>query len=273
MALFWCRWAPSLDGRGAVKLVGYFDESEDDSTFCLAGWFAPSHHWAPFEDTWSSILHDEGITPEFKASDCVNRRGAFEEWTDRSKRQRVERRLIGVLTDNPYLSPSGLLAVFDRGAYKEILAPHIKSQLRGFDKPWLLAFVQLTLRMVEGQEVANRLSGLEDRIELHFDEQDEFSGRAQRLVKEARQSDPRINRLLGDVTFGDSRGRPGLQMADMLAYEARRAVTALFAEDQLPRDEWTQIQNAKLPNGGPRVWPFLWDRELQEFYRDGGLLR
>jgi len=79
-------------------------------------------------------------------------------------------------------------------------------------------------------------------------------------VREGMKIDPGCRAFLGPVVFEDSREQPGLQMADLLAYEARKVLTDIFKRTNTqPRDQWMQIQRSKLPNGGPRVWPFLWD--------------
>jgi hypothetical protein len=43
-----------------LEIKGYFDESEEaDTSFCMAGWFAPTDRWRPFEDQWATILQKE----------------------------------------------------------------------------------------------------------------------------------------------------------------------------------------------------------------------
>lgn len=57
------------------------------------------------------------------------------------------------------------------------------------------------------------------------------------------------NLTLADVTFAASHAAVGLQMADLIAYEARKALTAVILDDEERgiRDEWMELMRAGVP--------------------------
>jgi hypothetical protein len=228
--------APILKAEvvAVVKVAGYFDESEDASTFCLAGWLAPTHHWDPFEKAWQSLVDEYGM-PEFHMYDCQARKGFWESWTNPADRWAVQFRFLDVLTKRPPPSPYGSVVAIDLDAHSTT----------GSAKPWLLAFDHILARMVELQRAFNWRTADFERLALVFDEKDEFRARALEMVDRAK-AQPEYRNVIGSVTFDDSKNQPALQAADLLAYEARRAVTALYKKNQLPRAQWLQLKNAKM---------------------------
>lgn len=244
----------------AVRFTGYCDESFDDNLFCMAGVIGPAHHWGPFEDAWATVLRDEGLT-EFKASDCVNRRGEFKDWTNPQDRSRVQERLVNIILGSPYLPfPMGIWVGIDKDAFTETLAPTIrKTAERSYDEPYLLAFTHLTARMVETQRTANAMVGASDRLGLIFDKQDEFAGRVLEMVKTIETT---AEFPFRGIAFDDSRRHAGLQAADMLAYEARRYLVDTHASPpRPPRWGWKQLHARQLSDGQPRVYGDYWDTD------------
>ena len=254
----------------ALDICGYFDESEqNDVSFCLAGWFAPKGQWAYFEESWLAILDEEGISPEFKMADCFARKGVFETWDDPTERQRVADRLLDLVLDHDGLMPSGLVIGFDLAAFDEIMAPVIRTNKPTYDKAWLWAFTYAVKEMVGAQAYASEMAGRSEQVSLSFDNHQEFKGRAKKYVEDARVADPDIRDHLGSFGFGDSKAQPAIQMADLLAWEARRAISEFLESGRSPtRPQWRSIYHAKRRDGGPRVIPYVLDRgKLDEYAR------
>jgi len=140
----------------AYKFVGCFDESEDKDVLCMAGFFAPAHHWPSFGGAWLRIVASVGMV-EFHAADCENRTGFFETWDKPTERRAVEQRFLDLITKRADPSPVGFVVGIDLVAYARTLGPSLKSTLaRGYHKAWLLAFVHALNRMVEAQRIANQ---------------------------------------------------------------------------------------------------------------------
>jgi hypothetical protein len=257
-----------VDIVAVLRFAGYFDESEDAGIFCIAGFFAPTHHWGAPEAAWSDILTAEGLrnpdpkkAPEFKMEHCENRKGSFEDWMDVDERRRVQRRFIDVIADNPTPIPAGIAVSLDIPAFQTTLAPRIAQALPGlsYHKPYLFAFTRVLAKMIELQEAANAVLGADGRIDLFFDEKKEFQGRALELYSQAKEA----GYALGACSFVDSAEHPGLQMADVLAYEFRKNLTeSILATPQAPaRWQWTRLQTARVPGGAPRIFEDHFDAE------------
>ena len=117
------------------------------------------------------------------------------------------------------------------------------------DRPYLFAFTRVLDRMILLQSSVNVRLGIDERIGLLFDEKDEFAGRAQQLSKEARASGYPI----GGVAFVDSSEHPGLQMADVLAYEVRRYLTETVRAAQPAAPGWQGLRSWARPSRAVRA--------------------
>ena len=85
-----------------------------------------------------------------------------------------------------------------------------------------------------------------------------FRGRVARWAAEVKTT---TNLPLAGVTFAESQSAVGLQMADLIAYEARKALTAVILDDEERgiRDEWMELMRATGPGGQRRIYGTLWD--------------
>jgi hypothetical protein len=247
------------------KQLGYFDESEDQDFLCIAGLFGPAHHWQPFNDAWAAVLGEVGVA-EFHTQECENRKGFWESWNDPTKRRAVQQRFLDLIVKNPSPSPVGVVVGIDLRGFRATVGPAIKTLLprQGLDKPWISAFMHVLGRLVDAQGLSNEMTGQDERVDLYFDEKDEFRGRVENMLTEANANS---DYPLGGVTFCDSRVHPGLQAADLVAYEARRCLTEVIlgTPPKPVREQWVQLMEAKLPSGAQRVWGDLWDVETMTF--------
>lgn len=242
------------------RSTGYFDESEDATTLCLAGLFAPDHHWHPFESAWRSLLEEYGMA-EFHCADCEHGDGFFESWTNPADRTAVEQRFIDLIVSNPSPAPAGYIAVIDVPAFMMAVGgkPKVPRRER---QPWMFAFRQVFDRMVEAQEMMNKTFSVDERADLVFDEKDEFAGRVNELLKSV-QSDRHFP--IGTVSFVNSRARVGLQAADLLAFEARRVLTDSIVGGKPVRPQWSRLMRAADFAGAPRFFAHYWDAATLEF--------
>ena len=53
----------------------------------------------------------------------------------------------------------------------------------------------------------------------------------------------------------------GLQMADLIAYEMRKALSAVILDDETKgiRDQWMHLMAATMPGGQRRIYANFWD--------------
>jgi hypothetical protein len=112
--------------------------------------------------------------------------------------------------------------------------------------------------MLYAQRLTNNALGVHETIDLICDEKDEFSARVSRRVKEVKET---TDHPLADVTFADSASAVGLQIADLVVYEMRKALTAVILNDEAHgiRDQWMQLMDATMPGGQRRIYATFWD--------------
>jgi len=240
------------------KYVGYCDESEDDTSLVLTCVFARAADWALIVRPWQFLLAEYEME-EFHAEHCEHRKGCWETWTDPTERLAAASRFLDLLTISHLPFPTVYATGVDLRCFKDIAAPMIRTAHpgRSLDAPWLLAFHQVLADMLYAQSFTNKALGTNQTIDLICDEKDEFSARVARRVKELQGTD----HPLAGVTFTNSESAVGLQMADLVAYEMRKALTAVILNDEARgiRDQWMQLMNARMPGGQRRIYATFWD--------------
>lgn len=252
-------WKP--DVMIPFKYVGYCDESEDDRSLVITCVFARAVDWAIIVPPWQALLNEYEI-PEFHAEHCEHRLGSWETWTDPTERSAAARRFLDLITGSQLPFPAVYATGVDLKSFKEIAAPTIGTAHPGkhLDAPWLLAFHQVLDDMLEAQSFTNESLGTPQKIDLICDEKDDFSGRVRRRATELKAT---TDHPLADVTFASSESAVGIQIADLVAYEMRKALTAVILNDEVRgiRDQMMQLMGAKLPGGELRIYATFWDEE------------
>jgi Protein of unknown function (DUF3800) len=243
------------------KYVGYCDESEDETSLVIVWVFARAADWVDIARPWRALLNEYEMQ-EFHAEHCEHRRGYWKSWTDPTDRSAAAGRFLDLITVNPLPFPTVYATGVDLNAFRQIAAPAIRSVHPGkhLDAAWLLAFHQVLDDMLEVQRFANETLGRLEKIDLICDEKDDFSARVKRRVAELKGT---TNAPLADVTFADSASAVGLQMADLIAYEMRKALTATILNDHTRgiRDQWMQLMNSRMPGGQRRIYATFWDED------------
>jgi hypothetical protein len=241
------------------KFVGYCDESEDDTSLVITCVFARAADWSIIVPPWQALLSEYEI-PEFHAEHCEHRKGSWETWTDPTERLTAASRFLDLITVNSLPFPAIYATGVDLKGFKEIAAPMIRTAHPGkrLDSPWLLAFHQVLDDMLDAQGFTNRAVGTHETIDLICDEKDDFSGRVNRRAKELKET---TDHPLAAVTFASSESAVGIQIADLIAYEMRKALTAVVLNDEARgiRDQMMQLMNAKMPGGQRRIYATFWD--------------
>ena len=227
-----------------VKMVGYFDESEDidSAVLSIAGVFGKADDWVDLERAWDDLLDDRCLS-EFKMSDSEKGR---HEWRGIIQEERWEgqRPFIELFSRNPNPSPIAVAVSVDLTSL-----PSPSRRKRPTADAWLEAFRVVLAQMIIAQDMFG-LTG--ERLALVFDVKDGVKGRATEIW-DRMKADPIFGHHLGSLTFTDSKLTPSLQMADMLAYEGRRILERI-KQGRPPTWQWTELAGATLPHvGGPRL--------------------
>ncbi len=241
------------------KYIGYCDESEDATSLVITCVFARAADWSYIVPPWQALLNEYEIT-EFHAEHCEHRKGSWETWTDPTARLAAASRFLDLITVNPLPFPAVYAAAVDLKGFREIAAPMIRAAHPGrrLDSPWLLAFHQVLDDMPYAQHFTNDSLRTHELLDLICDEKKEFSARIGRRVKELKET---TDQALAGVALANSESAVGLQMADLIAYEARKAITAVILNDRERgiRGQWMQLMGAKMPGGQRRIYATFWD--------------
>jgi Protein of unknown function (DUF3800) len=241
-----------------LDLRAYVDDSETLGTFSvLAGFVAAYDDWIKFDAKWRQTLREDGLT-EFKAHDCEKGQGEFEKYKgyEGKRRQICERYVSHICKANIW----GVAVAFDLQAY-DVHKPRLQ-ELRGptmgkkAGDPYFLAFqwvLQYLTRVCEGMDP-------QETIRVTFDNKPGFSGMSKNIYDELMASDitelDYRKRLDSGFGFDDSKKLPGLQAADLLAYEAKKRCEERLRDDpkrwQFDR-LWAKGRSALLLGEGPEM--------------------
>jgi hypothetical protein len=245
--------------RVPFKFVGYCDESEDETSLVITCVFARAADWTVAVRPWQALLTKYGM-PEFHAEHCEHRKGFWETWSDPSERLSVAHQFLDLIIANRLPFPTVYATGVDLRCFKDIAAPMIREAHPGkrLDAHWLLAFHQVLTGMLEAQRFTNNTLGTVERIDLICDDKNDFSGRVRRRVEEVKET---TDHPLAGVRFAGSESAVGIQMADIIAYEMRKALSAVILNDETHgiRDQWMQLMAATMPGGQRRIYVTFWD--------------
>jgi hypothetical protein len=190
-------------------LEAYFDESESEGkkVFVLAGWAAPAETWREFEVAWKATLDAFGLRC-FHSVDSAHRKREFAGWATERQRNLMNA-LVGALESRPMLGLSLRINLEDYDRLTKVHGPR-------WHRPYFLALWHCTVCVAE---IARHFG--EPDTTFVFAHQPEWSGRVPGHY--GRMKD--LNELYGTGSYGALRidmpaQTPGLQAADLLAYES-----------------------------------------------------
>lgn len=200
-----------------LDLTVFCDESETaGQMLSIAGYLGPAREWEALEPKWREALRTYKIT-EYHAHHCDKGIGEF---AGRSiaERAAISRDFINLIDS---VQINAVAVMLDTQDWKSTLGPFWKERDIPLDDSYFTGFT-LFVKLVS--DALDDLTG-EERVAFVFD-RSHFAGRAKlmysRLGELAKaQSEYDFAKRLGSLAFDDSERYPGLQAADLLAYEAR----------------------------------------------------
>lgn len=199
----------------------------------IGGLFGKEEHWGKFDRTWNKVLKSEKI-PFFHAVQCERGTGEFY-GLDVAKRGRLAERLLEVLLSS-HLQPC---------AYG-VVVPHFIEMSLEFRNhytnghPGVPYYLCLHHTFVAGSHAADGLPQ-EEQVHFTFEKQDEFEADAKASFEEFKKNKHWPNHYrLGRCHFAERdeyAHYPGLQAADLLAYEMYRHLDNRHFQPDL-KPEW-----------------------------------
>lgn len=220
-------------------LLAYADESGHAADLnCrhvgMAGIIAPSERWEEFDRLWLKILATFGLD-NFHMREYAHRRGPFAGWSE-EKRRTLMKELLDAIGS---LSPTIVGSVISMRAWRAL--PESDSEL--FVDPYYCCVQEFVFMAdVHGATVGD------DKVSIILSQNTEFRGRAKSLADLLLNSKT-MPGALASISYADMRVQPGLQAADLVAYET------VLAHDQVAR-------------GAEKTrYPFQRIRENDSFFR------
>jgi hypothetical protein len=203
--------------------VAYVDESGHSSNtdfFSLAACVADWREWREFNHRWTHALKTHAV-PYLHMWEFAGRREAFSGWTEEHRRGLMAACLAA-------LDSLGIITI---GAVMKV------SDYRRLDPENQAAFVDPTFCCFQDCLNGIALHGYFDfpgyMTDVIYSRQDQYAPMLRKLYRYA-AAHWRDGALLGVLDFQDMRSVPGLQLADLVAYELRHYYHLRNTRPELP---------------------------------------
>lgn len=192
-------------------MLAFADEgghSQSTDFVSMAFWVGRWDQWKEFNRRWQRALAANGA-PYLHMREYAHSRGAFEGWNE-NRRVALMRDCLACLDDLRIVVCAACMRVADFQA----LSPGDKASIAD---PYYACFQEC----IHGMQLAAYLGFPGDRTNVVYSQQDEF-GRSFRRIFEITRTSAKDGARLGVLSFQDMRNSPGLQLADLAAYELQK---------------------------------------------------
>lgn len=205
----------ALVGPSGVVLVlkAFFDESGRDKwslTFTFCGFIAALETWVAFERDWNEVLQDKPAIRYFKTHDWQTRKGQFKGWTKKARSEKAHR-LVDVIKSHRLC---GLMSAIPKKQYAVMVAGRVEQAIDNPVFPCLSDALYCCLEYRKERRSREHLA-------LVLDPCQDTDSRVIDAIERCKREDRKIGRILTLVLPPDSKLIPGLQAADMLAWNVR----------------------------------------------------
>lgn len=222
---------------GLPKYVSFVDESGHSKDFsqkflCLAGLIARKESWEALNEKWSTELRREGLTRPFHMRDFAARRGEFDGW-DETRRRRLLGNLLSIIESSQGV-PIG--SVISLEAFRRLR----DDAQEGFRDPHFMAFQNLTFHLAVAAFLANE-PGPVTMIYAHHPEYSEGLGSTKQLWEAVKAHNGMVRMQMESYSCGEQADYPGLQAADLWAYELRHHFDSIRPSEKKPRWAFQQF--------------------------------
>lgn len=223
-----------------TKYVSFVDEAghakdPNQSYLCLAGLVATEEAWNKFDAQWLTACASEGLKKPFHMKDLPARRGEFAGWGE-EKRRHLLTELFSAI------NRAGAIPIGSVVCIKGSDALPVEIQL-GFRDPHFLAFQSLTYQIAVAASM-QREPGPVTMIYAHHPEHSDGLWNTRDLWGAVRKYNRMVALFMESYLCGEQAEHPGLQAADLWAYELRHHFEGIRPTGLSPR--WPFRQFVKL---------------------------
>jgi tetratricopeptide (TPR) repeat protein len=210
-----------------MGLLGcYLDDSHDqrdEQVFAVAGFFGWSLGFIDAENNWGDCLEHHGLK-YFHAVECENVKGEFQKLRPRYKTLDHQKEAAAAIRDdfiaviNEATELDGIGLCISLETYRKVLAAEPNARIFLQDRHFYFAYHTLIIELVKRteKEFRNHWIGF---VCDDYSRRDE----AEAAYDQLKEKNPISARRMASMTHSDDKTVRALQMADLIAYEARRA--------------------------------------------------
>lgn len=235
---------PALARRGLYLMIHLFlDDSGKESEptnpwVCMAGYLCGWEPMVELNSKWQRLLLRHGIREiHMRQIIAIPLTGMYSrlDW-DQAKRDDVICEFVQAINETPM---SGVGVAVDVAAWRE----HKKARPHLFSDSIQQFCLERILSRVIGQM---HDAGIDESLALVFDTDPDFGTNRFKLFCGLMGHDNRAARRLTSITFGHAVHYPGLQAADLLVWETRKAL--MQKRDGYPSTRRWRAMFTKMPN-------------------------
>ena len=207
-----------------INYISYMDETGhvDDPALHfagMAGFVAPAGAWGVFEEQWSDVLRNAGLSEPFHMKDFAHSEGQFRSWKgQKGKRELLFGRLLSIIADTKAEPVGTIVSIND---FKTLT----DSQQDSFLDPYYIAFQ----KCVRGAAASAVFDPPEEKVAMVFAYNEEYGtqqhtgvnmgGRAEQLWHAMKVGVADIGPRMGSYASASPVDVLSLQAADLFAYE------------------------------------------------------
>jgi hypothetical protein len=227
-----------------VIYCAYYDESDEKPGFSLAGYSASYATWVHLDWAWQCLLRKWKLE-YFKASECENLLGQFARYRDkpadlkaplkpseRARQIEIKTQFIDLICKHSDdLQGYGAVVVLED--FQRIISEDANARRIFLDKPYYVCLqLCLAATAMPVRDHNQRHTNREDHVSVKpiFDSHQEYSRLATMAFERFLQANPRSAEVLLPLDYEQDREVSALQVADNLAYEARKHLTRQIRE-------------------------------------------
>lgn len=219
---------PGSVGRRFIAVLSwYLDLGKNRDTVALAGYVSAVEKWVKFNRLWRKKLRKAEVGDHFHMTDFNAGKDVYSNWS-KKRRDALIGRLLYLIEGTAIFGISAAIVRKDYAA----LSPDERKRLGSLYS--LCATKVLSLAARWAKQV-----GASAPIAYVFERGDEGSGQFDETIHRLLRKSPKLaaELRLGTLSFGDKRDWPGLQAADILAFESCRHLPRVIGLDpQAERD-------------------------------------
>jgi hypothetical protein len=230
----------------------YGDESgaHGKGTYLIAGYLATSENWDHFKALWKRKLAEPRCVDYFKRGANYHGDKPFDGWSETERQAKLDT-MISVF-DNFGGAIVEISSTISWDDYKAVVVGEMATV---FPNPYYFCFhgvVSSVVRWIQRAQSEN--PGVEAGAEFVFDQQDEHEAKSLYHYATVYNQFPSLQPMMLGCDFRDDKVTPGLQAADLIAWQIQRDIVRPSQDGDVPRPELLRLRSIYQHDGTCAKW-------------------